>query len=250
MRKFFLCAVILIFSASSFAMPAIDVVGGKNNSLHKKKVDTAHTFIGAGAIDTDEGSATDLTLLQAIYGFDSQYLSGAAGIQFSDKNIDVSALGVYWILRTSKQDFGVGGVYHFYRMQQVSATNDFLLGVFYNVQPVPWFSLSLNFDYMFKMRSVYAVRKTHPVFANNTIAVFLRTNFYPTERINFFLEVSSYEFFRYMIFCAPSFGTGVSVGLTDNFSLIVSARTRYIDFFTLSAGYDNSEISFAAGYKF
>lgn len=241
MRRFVFFVFILIFSACCYA--ASKDVSLKNDA-------PSHSVIFGNALLTDSRVTPKNIYFQGSYLFDSPMFSAGGGMQAGSDRFDFYAAGVFWFLRTKHNKLGAGLHYHVGTLQDISTTNDLLAGLYYKFQPWYWFSVFLNFSYFFKARTVYAVADVIPVLPHNSLAASIRLDFYPVKYVSFFLEMSTYEEFRYLVFCAPSFIAGVSANFSEHISLWVSAKARYVDFFTLSAGYENTEFVFGARYSF
>lgn len=241
MRRFVFFVLIMIFSTCGFA-------ASKDVSL--KNAAPSHSVSARFSLLTDYRIAVKNIYFQGSYLFDSPMFSAGSGIQVGTDRFDFYAAGVFWFLRTNHNKLGAGLHYHVGNLQDISVTNDLLAGLYYKLQPWYWFSVFLNVSYFFKARTIHAIAGAVPVLPHNSLAASIRLDFYPVKYVSFFLEMSTYEEFRYLVFCAPSFITGVSVNIPNYVSLFFSAKARYVDFFTLSAGFSNSEFVFGARYSF
>ena len=139
-------------------------------------------------------------------------------------------------------------IYNLNLFYKYSISSNFLPGFYLTWRPCPFYSLNLDIDLFLKIRSVFALQEVLPNLLNTTMAFRFRNDFYLPKNINLYLEIASIEKFRYMILCAPSFVLGGNFSINQSFDVVAEVAVHYIDFFTLSANYEDTE--FRAGVRF
>ena len=116
-------------------------------------------------------------------------------------------------------------------------------------KPKPFYALEMNIDFFLKLRNVFVLNDDLSSLVNATMAFYFHNDFFLPQDINLYFEFASIEPFRYMILCAPSFIFGAKKDIGDNLEVGLEVLIRYIDFFTLSAHYDDMEFHVGVGYK-
>lgn len=187
-------------------------------------------------------------MMQPYFQIDNKYLQAYAGIQAANEMWHATAGAVAWPLRWNRIRLGAGLIYHFNYFEDISLCHDLMLNIHFETRPAYWLGIKLNTGYFHKARKIFAVEDYVGYIENNSVDFSLETDFYLPYNITMYTRVSSYELFRYMVFCAPSFTFGVSKSLGKRVDLTFETTTRYIDFFTVSARYDDSEMRFVMGF--
>ena len=144
---------------------------------------------------------------------------------------------------------GTGVIYNFNWLHNVSISNNFLPGFYLKWKPTPFYALDMNIDFFLKLRNVFALNDDLASLVNTTLAFSFHNDFYLPNNINLYFEFASIEPFRHMILCAPSFIFGASYPVMDNLEIGIEASIHYIDFFTISAHYEDIEFSLEAVYR-
>ncbi|MBR1913091.1 MAG: hypothetical protein IJ828_12175 [Treponema sp.] len=178
---------------------------------------------------------------------DTTYFQLYSGVQMSGDIFHATTGGVFWPFHFRKMRFGAGLVYHFSLFDDISLCHDVLLNVHYEARPAYWLGLKANAGFFHKARKIFAVSDAIGYITNNSIDFSFESDFYLPYDIMLYVRASSYEMFRYMVFCAPSFSFGVTKALGKKLDITFETTSRYIDFFTVSARYDDSEMRFILG---
>jgi len=185
---------------------------------------------------------------QAMFILDHGSFSAYSGIQGGKGSFDFVAAGMYWPLRLAKFRLGVGAVYNLNFYSDISMTNNILPGIYIDWRPSDLFYFGFSFKYMLKLRTIYAIADKIPALVNNTVAFGFLFQFNLPHGFGVYLEAASYERYRYMIIGVPSFTAGLTYRMNPSWTFGFEAVVRFIDFFTLSATYDDSEFRLSARY--
>lgn len=204
-------------------------------------------FCIAAGLNTGDGYEPYTFMAQPYFMLDTTYFQAYGGVQLADDMLHVTAGTVFWPLRQNRFRLGGGIVYHFNYFDDISLCHDLLFNVHFETRPAYWFGLKMTTGYFFKARKIFAVEKDIGFIRNNSIDVSIETDFFLPYNITLFTRVSSYEMFRYMVFCAPSFTFGVNKALGRRVDFTFETTSRYIDFFTASTRYDDTEMRFIVG---
>lgn len=240
-RKLFFCCIFFILATRFFAA---------ENSVSLKNAKPRHSVLVENMLLTDRYNFPKNVYFQGSYLYDAPIVTAGGGVQFGTDKFDLQGSGVFWFLRTNHQKLGAGLVYHLNVFKDISSTNDLLAGLYYKCQPIWWFSFLLNFNYFFKSRTVFEIANYVPALINNSLGFSVRFDFYPIKYISFYLEMATYEKFRYQFFLSPIFMTGVSINFSDSCSIVFSLKAIYQHFLVLSAGHEYNEFSFGMRFSF
>jgi len=187
---------------------------------------------------------------QFTYTFDIPQVSARTGIQLTSDTFDFTADAIWWFARGSKIRTGIGMLYHYLLYEQISATDDFMAGLCMDFHPFTLFSISMDLDFQYKMDQVFAVKSHTPWLRNYNPAFRFRMTYAFDSGAEIYAETASYEYFRYMLFFAPSFTFGGLYRWKNGMWLGAEIIPRYIDMMTLSADYDCTEIRAYYGFRF
>ena len=172
-----------------------------------------------------------------------------AGLKLEKGDTQFTLNGSYRFFKTPQVSLGTGIIYNFDWLHDVSISNNFLPGFYLWWNPCSFYSLQMNIDFFLKLRGVFALHDDLSYLINATMAFCFHNDFYLPHNINLYFEFASIERFRYMILCAPSFIFGGRYAIKDNLDISLEAAIRYIDFFTLSAHYEDTAINLGVRYK-
>ena len=173
--------------------------------------------------------------------------SGGLFLQKGDTQLTISAK--YKFHHTQKLSLGTGVTYNMNVLHNYSISNNFLPGFYLEWQPTSFYKLDFTLDFLVKFRSLFVFSKYARPLVNTTMGGNLKNTFYLPKDITLYIEFASIEDFRYMIFCAPSFIFGSEFAINDRFDVGVEAAVHYIDFFTLSAHYEDTDFRLGVRYK-
>jgi len=187
---------------------------------------------------------------QFIYTFDMPEASAKTGIQLTSGTFDFTADGIWWFARGNKIRTGIGALYHYLLYEKISATNDFMGGLNMEIRPFSFFTISMEIDGQYKMDQIFAVKSHSPWITNFNPAFRFRLTYAPGNGAELYSEVASYEYFRYMLFFAPSFTFGAAYHWPDGVWAGMEIVPRYVDMMTISAYYDCTEIRAYFGFTF
>ncbi len=241
-RSICLLAVLYLFTLPSFAQ----AIPEENSQIPIKFEQSAQAFARFNTLQDFEPSLFSVSAVYDIWGR-RFYASGGFLLEKGDTQFTVEA--GYKFFKHEKLSLATGIIYNFNWLHDISLTNNFLPCLSLEWKPVPAYTLELSVDYFFKLRRLFVMgAKAHPLI-NTTMAVVIKNKFNLQEDLMTYIEFSSIEEFRYMVFCAPSFILGAEYTLNDNLDLLFEAAIRYIDFFTLSAHYADSDLRLGVRYR-
>lgn len=184
-----------------------------------------------------------------LYSINSKRLSAEGGLLVSAGESQITLKGAFDFIARPKIHVGSGVIYNFNVFYDISLSNNFLPTLFIKWKPCTIYQLSLDLSFFLKLRTLFVLKDYQPLLLNTSAAFRLRNDFYLPRNINLFIEVSSIETFRYMILCAPSFSFGGLIPINEKIELQADATIHYIDFFTLSANYEDTTIRLGVKYK-
>lgn len=239
-----------ISDSSSVILTAImRKIKAKGQSFFKD-YPTTHTFNTTFGLNTSgTGFEPYRSQFQQCYDFDSRQMSAFCGVQLAKSCFDFTCNSEFWLLQWSRLRMGPGLRYHLNVFDTIAVSNDFFAGLYLDWRPALWFGFSANTQYFFRGRTIQAIKNAVPFLVNHSIAFGMQFTAYLPYQFSLYLQFNSYEQFRYNVLCAPSLIVGVRY--QSPFHVILSAEfaARYIDIFTLSGRFDNSELRFTMGYR-
>lgn len=159
----------------------------------------------------------------------------SSGIENSQEGFHFTTNAIYWPTFFKYFNLGVGSTFHLYQREAEFIELDFLHGIVFKYSNLDWFEVLLNCSYFEKYTRIYAIEDSVPWMKNNNLAVSLKTQVFPTEKIKVFLEFASYSYYRYMLWFAPNFRFGASYKVNSLLNMGAEIEFQYIDMFTLSA---------------
>ncbi len=218
---------------------------------------------GAVALSFDEKYVEGGITYNSDIGFTPSFLSGYALYSMVNENFEIIAA-----TKASVKDVQLTGVFIFFPYIKenlklgvdascnidwylgISLANHLLAGGVLQWSPCWWYKNNFDFNFMLKERTIFSIADTIPLLWNYSFAISLLHTFFIGN--GFYLKhcIATYEMFRHMILCAPTFSFAVGYCLKDKWFLETCLNIRYTDFFTLSAYYEDSEININVRYKF
>ena len=189
------------------------------------------------------------TTAQFLYTFEVPSADVSAGMQMTSATFDFTSEGIWWFARGTRIRTGTGLVYHYLLLDNISATNDFMLSMYMQIRPFRPLMVDLNAGIQYKIDQVFAVKEEIPWLQNCNPAFRIRLCCMLGQS-ELYSEIASYETFRYMLFLAPSFTFGALYRWPDGVWAGTELCVRYTDMMTLSAYYDSTEIRAYLGLRF
>lgn len=244
MKKKVFPLLLLVLLGISSAWTASD---SRKKSDYYDYDNTDVTFNISAGINSGSGFEPYTFMAQPYAQIDTKYFQLYTGVQMSGEIFHATTGGVFWPLRLRKMRLGAGMVYHFNYFDDVSLCHDLLFNLHYEVRPTYWLGFKMNAGYFYKARRIFAVSDYVGYIKNNSVDFSIETDFFLPYSITLYTRISSYEMFRYMVFCAPSFSFGITKSLGKRLDLTFETTSRYIDFFTVSARYDDTELRLIMG---
>ena len=246
--KFFLTAVIgctLLFAPTGLFA---------EENEESEKADFTQAVTGIFVANTGQGFEPYHLALEAAYTLDTETLSATGAVKAAKGDLQFTAKCIWLPLGINTEwmslKLGAGLIYNFDAYLPYSISNNLLPGAYLHFAPGKHWCLTADISYFFKGRTLFAIADKNPLLVNSTIAFRLRNDFFINEAFGAYLEVSSYELFRYMILCAPSLTLGGTFNTGNSLSFALEATARFTDFFTVSAYYDSTEVRFLVRYEF
>lgn len=172
------------------------------------------------------------------------------GMQYGYGTFDAMSSVVYWPLRFPQVKVGVGLIYNLEFFSNKSMTNNLLPGIYVDYRPCSWFTFDFMASFFIKARTIYAMADATPLLMNYSLAFGFNFGFKFPHNFGLSIGFNSYEDFRYMVLCAPSFSATLSYTLNESWVFYFSACAHYVDFFTLSAAFEDAEFKFNVRYLF
>ncbi|MCR4953896.1 MAG: hypothetical protein K6A43_07460 [Treponema sp.] len=201
------------------------------------------------SLNTMEGFSSAHWIFSSVYNFQTSDFFACAGIEGKYGKFQLTMDALYWFFNHPSLKLGANFNYNFALFAKYSTCNNFLPGVVLEWVPEKWLTIDFNAAYFLKLRNIFAMSDTHPVFYNNSVAFILRSTFSLPKNFTLSMQFASIEPFHYMLFCAPSFTLGIMYSTKQNYDIFVNATVRYIDFFTNSSHYEESQYTLGVRYK-
>ena len=199
--------------------------------------------------NTMQGYEPSFFSVSGLYNITGKRFEAYSGIKLQYGDTQFTFCGEYLFFKRNKLSLGTGVIYNLNWLHNVSISNNFLPGFYLKWKPSPFFALDMNIDFFLKLRNVFALNDDLSSLVNTTLAFSFHNDFYLPNNINLYFEVASIEPFRYMILGAPSFIFGASYPVLKNLEIGMEASIHYIDFFTISAHFEDIEFSLEAVYR-
>lgn len=200
--------------------------------------------------NTGTGFETYTFSLQSKYSFESKWISASAGALIANKSFDFTTDATFWLFPFRVLKVGGFVLYHYSFVSNLSNTHDVLFGGDIRLAPCKVFEMRLKILRMKKNTELFVLRNTYnPWLKSDSQAVSLQFSFIPFSAWRIDLGVSSIEYFRYNIFCAPTFSFGTSLTFKNGLLITLELDSRWIDFFTLSGNYESTEFRLGCGYS-
>lgn len=184
-----------------------------------------------------------------MYNIMAPRFSAGGGVFLEKGDSQLTLFASYNFLKRKKISLGTGVIYNLNWLHDYSLSNNFLPCFNLEWQPKPFYKLNFSIDLLFKFRHLFIFGFNHHSLVNTTLAIDIKNTFYLPKNFLIYLEFASIEKFRYMIFCAPSYILGMEYKINDSFDLAFDVTVHYIDFFTLSAHYADTDIRLGGRYK-
>ncbi|MBO4533676.1 MAG: hypothetical protein J5726_08290 [Treponema sp.] len=241
-RTIFLLTLVFLFISPVIAQP----IPQEDSMLPIKYQQNAQVFARFNTLQDFEPSVFAFSGVYNIWG---RRFAASAGLFLQNGDTQLTLDGSYKFFKHDIISIATGVVYNLNWLHDISLTNNFLPYFNLEYKPVSFYTLDLNVDFLFKLRRLFVLSGSGHPLINASIAVSIKNTFTLPENFKIYIECASIEQFRYMIFCAPSFIFGAEYELDEKFDLCFELAVRYIDFFTLSAHYADSDIRLGARYK-
>lgn len=187
---------------------------------------------------------------QATYQYKAKSIDATAGFKLSEINFEISNDLTIYFVNIEKFGAGFNCIYHFNTYDNTFNEHDLILGADVFFKPTDWFTIKFRTGYLRTSSEIFALRKyNNEWITNNSVYLYLKTQFEPIENLNLYLEASNCELFKYMLFSSASFTIGAEYTFNFGLSIKAEAVSRYIDIITLSARYDSTDLRISAGYR-
>ncbi|MCR5290187.1 MAG: hypothetical protein K6E51_09375 [Treponema sp.] len=189
------------------------------------------------------------------FAYTGDTCSAGTGWQLTEHTFDFTADAVWWFYNTTTQKdnpkkIGLGGLYHYLLYEDISSTNDFMAGIHMQIGAFRHIIVDCDLDVQYKKAQIFAIKRHTPWLDNWNPALRFRLIYQCTNKSQLYAEIASYEYFRYMLFFAPSYTFGGFYHWNNGLFLGAELVPRYIDQFTLSSYYDCTEVRAFFGFTF
>ena len=243
MKRAFVLVITFLFFSTAVRAQAIQE---ENTKLPIKFEQSTEVFAGFNTLQDYEPSLFSASGKYDIWG-PRFAASGGLFLEMGDTQVTLSA--TYKFFKHEKISLATGIIYNLNWLHEFSLTHNFLPCFYLEWTPVPFYTLELSCDLLFKLRYLFVFGlNSHPL-TNITMAAYIKSTFRLPKDFLLYVTLSSIEYFRYMIFCAPSFIIGLEYTINDSFDVGLETAIRYIDFFTLSSHYADADIRLGVRYK-
>ena len=244
--------ILLIIITVLFCVSATARGNRHKDELEGEDTEIPIVFKQSGQVDlmfnTIQGYEPGLFAVSGIYDVEGKKFSALAGIKLQRGDSQFTFSGAYTFFLSNKISLGTGVIYNLNWLHDISLTNNFLPGIYLEWKPTPFYALEMNVDFFLKLRNVFILNDDLSSLINATMAFYFHNDFFLPNNINLYFELACIEPFRYMILRARSFIFGGRYSIENNL-VGLEIIVHYIDFFTLSAHFDDMEFHVGVGYK-
>lgn len=168
--------------------------------------------------------------ISTIARFDMKELVWDAGINYVNKQFDLTTQVIYWPTFFDKINFGVGFTYHFYGYPSSFYENDIFADVYLRWRFTKYFELYTRYGFMGKYTLIPIIQDAEPVLKNGTMNFDLILTCYPAEKWNFYTQFSSATYFDYPVFMSIFLNNGVeTVVYKDEITIGINLNTKWYD---------------------
>ena len=234
-----------IFIFLTEVLPA-QAIPEANTEIPIKYEQSAQIIAGFNTLQDYQPSCFSFTGSYNIWG---KRFRAYGGLFLESGDYQITLKASYNFFKRENISLATGVIYNLDWLQGISLANNFLPCLSFEWKPFSFYTLKTDLAFMFKLRRVFVFGSNAPSLINATMAAVIKNTFNLPYDIKVYLEFASIENFRYMVFCAPSFILGAEYKLNDKIELGLEAAVRYIDFFTLSAHYSDSDIRLGVKYQ-
>lgn len=172
--------------------------------------------------------------------FDQKELIVKAGIQVFPETLDITHEINYCPTLFKYFNVGTGIILHYRNGFDSFSEIDFLTGLFFKYDSLKKIDASFSILYMRKSTAIKTNDGHLPWFGDNDMALKFGFGYRPIDRVSIEFTLSSYSFYRYMLFFAPDFEIKVSVRILPKLSAGAELGMQYVDMFTLSANMNSA----------
>jgi len=132
---------------------------------------------------------------------------------------------------------GVRIIQHFDFSNDYYFDYDFLGGVYLEYNPFR--QLSVKTSVLYHKKSGVIIDLENGFLRNHGAALDVSCSYSPVDWFNATVSMSSFNFFRYYLFFSPIFSGMVEFKLNDSISMSFKEEALFVDFFNLSANFNN-----------
>lgn len=205
---------------------------------------------------SDNGIFLNALTTAVFNNIDYFYGRNMTAIQLSENSTSFLNENIYWFFKLYDTSFEIPnlilrmGTDFYYNLQiinNISVQNNFFYGLVTEVKSGKWFTIRNH---------VFAGNRLSKIFGNSAVLhnwdFQLEFSFIFNTPINLspYFSISTYEPFRYPLFCSPNYTVGLQYVFKNNFRLGLEGAVRYIDAFTLSSFLDSWVVRLVVGYDF
>lgn len=166
----------------------------------------------------------------------------SSGIENSQEGFHFTTEAVYWPTIFRYFNVGVGSSFHVYVRDKEFVEIDLLSGIFIRYSNLDWFEFKGNCSFFEKLSKIYAIEDSVPWLENKNLALSMEFNFTPYDWLEAYLEIGSYEYYRYMLWFAPNVRIGFSIKVSPLIKIGSEIDFQYIDMFTLSSNCNSIDV--------
>ncbi len=196
-------------------------------------------------------------LTTALYNnVDYFYGRNLSAVQLSENSTSFLTENIYWFFKLYDMTFEVPNIifrlgadvhYNLQVINNVSVQNNFFYGLIGEVKSGKWFYIR---SHIFAGNRVSKIFGESSVIHNWDFQADIAFLFNTPIHLSPYISISTYETFRYPLFCSPNYTFGLLYITQNNFRVGLEGSLRYIDAFTLSSFLDSYVIRLVVGYDF
>lgn len=240
-KRFILLGILLFFLKTSFYC---EIVNFFTNKMAWKIENGINLENGSDF----EPITESLDLLSEL---NMKELNVTTGIKLNSESLDFTTSAIYYPTFFSCLNLGIGSIFHTNYTKKNFFEMDNLIGLFIKYNLKEKIIISSNIMYMYKVSMILINDNNDFIkLKNNNLAIGFSIEYVPISRLSFLFSVSSYSYYRYMLFFAPDFRLTTSYLISNMFEIGTEAEIQYIDMFTLSANFNSATIRCFVRVKF
>ncbi|MBQ8679776.1 MAG: hypothetical protein IJ530_08420 [Treponema sp.] len=205
---------------------------------------------------TTRGIEREQRLYSGQAGLNSRWFDCVAGIQNYEDVFDFTIAGTAWLpcvnwdFETARIVLGCGALYHFQRFRNVSSEHDYMFSSNFSYRSDSGFSITFWGGYCGKSTQIDALKEYVPFIHDHYPYAGIIIDKVFSNGFEIYFRHSTHDFYRYPVFCSPSYSLGAAINLESGLRFGGDASIRIIDGYTTAPYVDSLILRMTARFTF